>query len=144
VVNQQGLAVVPFAIPVAVPVATVNPGGVYYGYQHQAQQFAPRSLPRSPMPMQQAETVPSRDTSPESAQPTATTTGSLVRQHCAKCHTGEAAKGGLRLDAWTSLGSDQRLKMIRRVLSDDEATRMPKGQTLDPQVLGELIQELSK
>ena len=143
IVNQQGLAVVPFAVPVAVPVATVNPGGVYYGYQQQAQPQAVQQ--QAPCPQVAHEQAVQE---PQTAEPltgeTQAESTSLVHQHCAKCHTGEQAKAGFRLEAWTTLGAEQRLKMIRRVLSDDESTRMPKGKQLDPQTLGELIQELSE
>lgn len=70
-------------------------------------------------------------------------TSSLLTTHCAKCHSGENPKGNLSLTSLEALTCEDRLLAIQRVLHDDETKRMPKGQTLDPETLGRLIQELS-
>ncbi|HVX15970.1 MAG TPA: hypothetical protein VHC22_32600 [Pirellulales bacterium] len=67
---------------------------------------------------------------------------SLLRQYCSKCHTGDAAKGGFRIDL--SLTCEQKLAAIGAILQDAPEKRMPKGVQLDPQMIGQLIQELSR
>lgn len=79
---------------------------------------------------------------PGDARPQTADTPGLVIQHCAKCHSGENAKAGLSLTG--DLPAEQRLGAIARLLDDDEARRMPKGETLEPETLGRIIQELSR
>src|SRR3982750_1149401 len=71
----------------------------------------------------------------------------LLAVHCYKCHTGEAAKGGLRLDVRDSVltprksgktaavaGDSAASEILRRVRSGDAEVRMPpKGPPLTPQ-----------
>lgn len=80
--------------------------------------------------------LPPGDARPQSAEV------SLVTQHCAKCHSGENAKAGLSLIG--ELPAEQRLGAIARLLDDDETRRMPKGEALEPETLGRIIQELSR
>lgn len=65
-----------------------------------------------------------------------------IYARCAKCHTGESAKGEFRVDA-LELSCEDRLRAINALLADDPAKRMPKGGTLEAQELGELIQAFS-
>lgn len=66
----------------------------------------------------------------------------LVRQKCSKCHSGPAAKGGFHTDG--DMSSEDRMLAISRILSDDAALRMPKGQPLDAATMGKVLQQLSK
>lgn len=61
----------------------------------------------------------------------------LFRAHCGKCHTGEQKKGGLSLNSRADVlsggesgpavtpGKHQQSELMRRILSSDEADRMP-------------------
>ena len=137
---DSGLTVVPFAVPVATPVAVVQPGGVYYAVVPQGAgddarlraEFEEFRRWRSSQSV--TNTVPSN----------AAATSNEVRQSpllsatCLSCHRGEQAKGGVRLDV--ELSSEQRLAAIRAVVSGE----MPKGKPLAPDVLGALLLELSQ
>ena len=72
----------------------------------------------------------------------ATPTSALARR-CAKCHGGPAPKAALAFDGQTSLTSETRLAAIRRVLADDPSRRMPPGESLPPEELGLVLQELA-
>ncbi len=124
-VAQQGFIVVPFAVPVAVP------SYVQYQASNYAAPTAPPSISRN---------VDQQQSKLESQRPSI---GPLVQTQCLQCHAGERAKAGLRLDV-IELGPEKRLRAIGRLLADDPKQRMPKGQTLTAQELGQLIQELSK
>lgn len=110
--------VVPFAVPVAVPVAVVSP--YLYGYS----QFASEG---------RAASTDSRSHAPVRER------DSLVTQHCATCHSGEAPAGSLSLDRVEKLSLADRLAAIRAVLS----RRMPKGGKLDDNQLRDIVEELS-
>ena len=138
------VTITPFAVPVAVPVTTIQPGSV--GYSYTAAASAYRVVPewRTPeddladrIAARLAERIGTLGTL--AARPAAAT---LTTKHCAACHTGEGAKGGFRVDQ--PLDDAARLAAIEAVLHDDEAHRMPKGKTLAPEDLGPLIQELSR
>lgn len=137
---DSGLTVVPFAVPVATPVAVVQPGGVYYAVVPQGAgddarlraEFEEFRRWRSSQSV--TNTVPSN----------AAATSNEVRQSpllsatCLSCHRGEQAKVGVRLDV--ELSSEQRLAAIRAVVSGE----MPKGNPLAPDMLGALLLELSQ
>ncbi len=127
VVVGAGFTVVPFAVPVAVPVATVQPPTVLYSY----------TAPHTSYPTQQDETERSL---PDAEALEATT---LINQKCAQCHGGEAPKAGLDLSDPSTLNPEQRLKAIARVVSDDADLRMPKSGTLSPGEIGQVLQALS-
>ena len=124
VIVQNGFAVVPFAVPVAVPVTTVNVPTVLYSFDaHRGYQQQPQA---------------------KTSEPKHTATTVLVVQKCAKCHSGEAPKGGLDLTNPSALTTKQRLSAVARVVSDDPDERMPKGATLSPGEIGRVLQELSR
>jgi len=127
IVVGSGFTVVPFAVPVAVPVATVQSPTVLYSYDghRAANQVTPT----------QHEELPAE------ANPQASST--LLEQKCAQCHGGAAPKAGLDLSNPVSLSPQQRLAAVARVVSDDAELRMPKGSTLSPSEIGRLLQELS-
>ena len=68
----------------------------------------------------------------------------LVQQKCGKCHGGADPKGGLSLLDLSVLSCEVRLEAVQRIVTDDEAKRMPKGGTLTPEEAGLLLQELSR
>lgn len=156
VCNQQvavqqfaaNVAITPFAIPVAVPVASVQNPSLFYNYNSYASQYSDNSYGgyaasgagtawEDRLAARVAEKVLSRvnSISPASAQ-------TLVASNCVKCHQGEDAKGAYRMDV--PLTEGKKLKAITRILADDPAKRMPKGKTLGAEELGKLIQELSR
>ena len=73
---------------------------------------------------------------------------SLVATKCSRCHSPEGgtaddkAIAALRTD--TGIASIDRLRAISAVLLDDEKHRMPLGERLDADTIGQLIQELSR
>jgi mono/diheme cytochrome c family protein len=141
---ESGLTVAPFAVPVATPVAVVQPGGVYYAFSPssagddanlRAEFEAFQRWKQSQASVSEIQSTPpqprGRATVAEAARPT------LVATHCLRCHGGAQAKGGVRLDGTPANG--QRLAAIRAVLAGE----MPKGKPLAEDVLGELLYELS-
>ena len=116
--------VVPFAVPVGVPVAAFAP--YFYGYrqfQVQAQGLQPLGLP------QVQASAPSRSQLVDS----------LVTSHCAACHAGAAPKAGLSLGSIADLSASDRLKAIRAVATG----RMPKRETLSADEIRAVIEELT-
>lgn len=119
-VNRQEVKlVVPFAVPVGVPVAPFSP--YFYGYQ----QF-------------RVDPIESHSATPVTALPDRA--ASLVATQCATCHSGPAPQGEVRLDRPEALDASHRLAAIRAVL----AGRMPKGGTLTPDELRAILAELAK
>lgn len=62
---------------------------------------------------------------------------SAVGQSCVKCHSGEKPKAGIDLTG--DLDCETRLKAIRAVLNQS----MPKGATLTPEQVGEVLSDLA-
>ncbi len=75
----------------------------------------------------------------------------LLKQHCAKCHTGAAKKGGFSLNTRETLmaggesgavvvsGKSGQSDFIKRILSDDKDLRMPpEGPRLPPEAIAKL------
>lgn len=141
--NPQQLVITPFAIPVAVPLATVAPVQYGYSYQGAAAGYLGQANYRSPdddFADRVAAKLATRLASMQ-AQPAAAQSLDLVTQKCAKCHTGPAAKGDWDL---SRLGTPAgRLEAISRITAEDPALRMPKGSPLKPEEIGSLIHTLS-
>mgnify|MGYP001619516953 CR=1 FL=1 len=88
--------------------------------------------------------------------PASTAVGPLATQHCAVCHTRGGASANEKaighLDMGQALNADQRLAAIASLLLDEktvvvngvERHRMPLGNDLSAEILGQLISELSK
>lgn len=127
IVVGSGFTVVPFAVPVAVPVATVQSPTVLYSYDGYRAANKAALLPHEEPPVE--------------AKPQASST--LLEQKCAECHGGAAPKARLDLSNPVGLSPQQRLAAVARVVSDDAELRMPKGNTLSPSEIGRLLQELS-
>jgi hypothetical protein len=148
---DSGLTIVPFAVPVATPVAVVQSGAVHYAYVPPVAK-AEAELPggaelraefeafRQWRQSQRGERAnPAAAAEPNVTRPSASVSQApLMATHCLKCHSGAQAKGAVRLDG--VLSNEQRLAAIRAVLAGD----MPKGKPLESDVLGELLFELSQ
>ncbi|HEY2883209.1 MAG TPA: hypothetical protein VGJ15_12265 [Pirellulales bacterium] len=117
---DEALVIVPFAVPVGVPVAPFAP----YFYSYQPVQ------PTAPVVAAQAATTQADRVQPES----------LVAARCANCHGGAAPKAGLSLEQLDSLSADDRLRAIRAVA----AGRMPKGSRPSTDEVRSLINELAQ
>jgi hypothetical protein len=142
VVVDGGLTIVPFAVPVATPVAVINPGGVLYAATPPP---VVASVPTAPANTSaDAQTMaPSADELAEfrawraakGNRANAATT--LVARHCATCHSGAAPKGNLSLTS--VLSPEVRLRAIHAVLEG----AMPPGRPLASAEATRLLQELS-
>ena len=77
-VAASTVTVAPFAIPVAVPVAVVQQPTLFYGYGR----YAPAAL-----------------TAPPIAEEPTVSIAALLKKHCAECHQGPTARGGLQFFA---------------------------------------------
>lgn len=98
-VAVQALAVVPFAVPVGMPVAPLGTVSYSYASAGTAAPVAPQAAgcpcgchagepaagPAAPQPVGPEPIEPAASESPGLA---------ILRERCAKCHTGETAKGG--------------------------------------------------
>jgi hypothetical protein len=137
---ESGLTVVPFAVPVATPVAVVQPGGVYYAVVPQGAGDDARLRAEFEEFKRWRATQRVTNTTPSKATATLSegNPSPLLNANCLACHRGGQSKGGVRLDI--SLSNEQRLAAIRAVVSGE----MPKGKPLAPDVLGELLLELSQ
>ncbi len=127
IVSTSGLTVVPFAVPVAVPVATVQVPTVLYSYSASG-----AAHPTAPASTDIGAHV---DTAEEAT--------SIIQQACVRCHGGEAPQAGLSLESLDGLSREQRLEAVARLVSDDPDLRMPRGATLAPAEIGRVLQALS-
>jgi mono/diheme cytochrome c family protein len=112
---DTGLVIVPFAIPVAVPVATVRQPSVLYSFRSYAAAYDYGS--------NQLRTEYSVPSTPVSARSGTSEAALILARRCAACHSGPSAHGGLRL-----FGDDGDLLARlprRRVLEAVEVGRMP-------------------
>jgi len=133
--QETAITVVPFAVPVATPVAVVNPTGVFYAYSPLAATYGAAGGGAASELSREFEEFRRWKESKQAARPAAE---SMVANRCSKCHSGAAAKGDFRLDG--PLSADARLAAIRAVL----AGRMPKDQPLSPDETGALVKELAQ
>ncbi len=113
-VQSSSLTVVPFAIPVAVPVATVANPAVLYSYQQQAGVNVSSSSATTIKP----------------AAPVSTDPVAILQRHCVECHRGDGAQGHLSL-----FGNDGKLleKLPRHVIAD-QVIPDEQGQSAMPPV----------
>jgi mono/diheme cytochrome c family protein len=107
---DTGLVIVPFAVPVAVPVATVRQPSVLYSfrsyasaYQTSPQMTAPAATPAMAKPADAA---------------------SVLARRCASCHSGAAAQG--RLALFDDTGALLSKLPRRRIVEAVESGRMPQ------------------
>jgi len=134
VVQDTGLVITPYAIPVGVPVAVGQYGGLY-SYQGAAQAYAPQASPQTDDQKLFAEFQAWKATrTPIKPQqlPTA------VYAACAKCHAGATPKGGFSVLG--ELSDKSRLRAVREIA----AGRMPpEGAKVDAKMIGKVLDELT-
>ena len=125
---SSGFAVTPFAVPVAVPVATVTVPGLLYRYAG--------SKPLAPPATQQQSTEEI-----ELLQPS-----EIIAQRCTACHRDGHADGGLVLDGAEvdELDRAVRVEIVRRITSQDDDLRMPRRGTLSSNDMETLLEALVK
>jgi mono/diheme cytochrome c family protein len=140
-IGPSATVVVPFAVPVATPVAIVQNNGVFY-------RAAPESVagdssiddPSRRRLFAEFEAFlawrASRGQSATEANATQSSL-SLVGRNCLQCHGGPNPKGGVSLDG--ALSADVRLRAIRETV----AGRMPPQSKLSPELVGQLLGELA-
>ena len=133
-----GFVAVPFAVPVAMPsyVQYQSLEAVYSVAAGHATAAVVGGSRQRPAPYPESEAAV--DEPSKKVSPAATT---LVAVHCGNCHGAVKPKAGLDLTG--PLADATRLNAITRLLADDPEKRMPRGKEIPPQLLGELIQELS-
>jgi cytochrome c553 len=151
--NGQELKIlVPFALPIGLPVAPFAP--YFYSaaqFQRVGQVF---NLPpgatgsaSAPPAAHSARSLPaaagiphsSLDSSPAHLL-TSSPAQSGIAAHCSSCHAGPAPKAGLSLDHLDALSLTDRLRAIRAVASG----QMPKGLALTDDDVRAVIQELTQ
>ncbi len=71
-------------------------------------------------------------------QRAAATAASPLVEHCAKCHSGAAPKGGVVIDGSQPLLCGQITESLRQIASDE----MPKDHKLSPEQKGAVMQAL--
>jgi hypothetical protein len=108
---DTGLVIVPFAVPVAVPVATVRQPSVLYGYRGYAAPYGAADGRES------ASASPSRVPAPGEEE-----AAGLLTRRCASCHSGPQPQG--RLQMFDAAGLLARLPR-RQILESVESGRMP-------------------
>lgn len=131
-VVQSNIRFVPFAIPVAVPVAIINVPSVVYGYSGYSAAYRQQVQPV--IEPQKAEAKVSY------------TAAEIVTNRCTKCHSGDEPKGGFNLhDAnLAELDRDTRFKMLLRIMEPDKGKRMPKDGELSREEFDALVDSLVK
>ncbi len=123
--GEEVKVVVPFAVPVGVPVAAFAP--YFYSYQ-QFQLKTPEPMPDSP----------AAPTPPASSNLT-TAAASLVSSRCASCHGGATPKAEFSLEHADRLTAAQRVKAIHEVITGN----MPKGSKLSGDEMRAVVNELA-
>jgi mono/diheme cytochrome c family protein len=123
--SEEVKVVVPFAVPVGVPVATFAP--YFYSYQ-QFQMKTPESTPA----------LPATPTPPASSN-LAAAAASVVFSRCASCHGGATPKAELSLEHVDRLTAAQRVKAIHEVVVGN----MPRGGKLSGDEMRAVVNELA-
>jgi len=99
----SGLTVVPFAVPVAVPVATVSRPTVFYGYEAARDASGQQMINDQASTTSDAQAEPPRARQSEIRNPKSEIPSpdppsvSILRLYCARCHSGPSAKGDLAM-----------------------------------------------
>jgi mono/diheme cytochrome c family protein len=133
--KQEIKLIVPFAVPLGVPVAPLAP----YFYSSQAAQGA-RDEERGAR-IRAEENRSNINKAADSILPSIPAPrASLLATHCAACHGGPSPKANLSFALVDKLSIDNRLNAIRAVVSG----RMPLGEKLSPDEVHALVKELSQ
>ncbi|MBI2826378.1 MAG: hypothetical protein HYX69_17005 [Planctomycetia bacterium] len=142
IVADNRVTVAPFAVPVAVPVATVTQPTVFYRYGEYVPPavavpaFAETSAAgsgTSPTPSPDEHAAAGRPTVPAGAAVVTSDDAAIhiLARHCAKCHSGPLAKGGKQFfDAEGRLFARLPRHVIVEMAEPNEAgrERMPPGE----------------
>ncbi len=112
------------ATPTVVRLAVIERPDLFYAYSR----YADRN-----------DDKPWHAPAPLAALPTA----GAIQRRCATCHGATAPKAGLSLGEPAALSAERRLAAIRRVLADDPRERMPPGEALSREELGQVLRELA-
>lgn len=134
VIQSTGAAIVPFAVPVATPVAVLSP----YVYQHAGATAQNHIADASKMVAdpEYAEFLAwKKSKSPQVAAAVAPRT--LYQQNCVKCHA-ENADAKAHLDMSQPLDDAGKLAATKAILRGT----MPKGKAIDDKTRGGLLGEL--
>jgi uncharacterized membrane protein len=91
--SASGLVVLPFAVPVAVPVTVLSQPAVLYSYRQYAE---PNVAPPAAEPASSAPIAPSA-TAPAPTAAVVDPVVALLSARCAKCHTGATPPGHLQI-----------------------------------------------
>jgi mono/diheme cytochrome c family protein len=133
---DTGLTIVPFVATTQVLI--IREPAFFYAYSTYAPPAASAAAPVPPA--NEAATNSPEASAENSVEPSA----GLVVRSCARCHSGAAPEGGLSLSDLSQLSAADRLHAVARVVSDDEALRMPRGAKLSPAEIGAVVQELTR
>ncbi len=131
----SGLVITSFAVPVGVPVTTLNVPGVLYAYSQASGSCACahcRCGESAASPRES--TVTTQDVESPGAQ--------VLRQRCARCHTGQEAKEHVQLfddDGAPSAGWREHTQAMFEAIIE---RRMPKGGELSAEEKVQLIEWL--
>lgn len=141
VITAGSFVVVPFAVPVAVPVATIAQPTVLYGYSAAAGGSARVSGDAG---NSRADDAIAPDDIAEMDHKLAA--DAIVARRCASCHGAADAKGGLVLESISldELERPQRIELLRRITSTDPSLRMPKEAPLTQSEVDVLVEALVK
>jgi len=123
VVMAGSSVIVPFAVPVAVPVARVLVPNVWYGYRV----TMPERVPEGEVLRQDVEGL---------------TAERVLEGHCSTCHGGWEAKGGLSI--FDEAGGVRAKLPRRKMLEAVEAGTMPRGGERLSEEEVELLREWAK
>jgi mono/diheme cytochrome c family protein len=135
--NDEIQVVVPFAVPVGIPVAPFAP--YFYSYQQVQGAISEYATPPSNRMPAVLPDRPGLSSAIADYSSTSTHSTSEVVTHCAICHGGTAPKAKLSLEHPESLRAEDRLKTIQAVVSG----QMPKGSQLSSEEMRSVIAELA-
>jgi len=134
-VNANALVIVPFAVPVAVPVATLQQPAVLYSYrQHAGPSVANAVTHAQPAATTDREVIAASGPSQDAASTAIfapNTAVEIMAARCAACHTGDTPQGHLQIfDATGRILPRLPRRAILELASPDEAgqIRMPPGE----------------
>jgi mono/diheme cytochrome c family protein len=125
--SNNGLVIVPFAVPVAVPVATVQQPSVLYSFRRYADESLTASTPVTLPQGEREERSAASSLSTAPASSSQLDAAAVLSRHCASCHRGSASQGSLMLfdTAGTLLNRLPRQAVLEAV----EQNRMPQPAT---------------
>jgi hypothetical protein len=122
-VTDEVQEVVPFAVPVGVPVAPFAP----YFYSYQQTQAVAAMVHHD----EKTEALPTATPESSTLPPTPAPSASIVVEQCAMCHGGQSPKAGLSLENPKTLSIANRLRAVQAVVTG----KMPKGAQLSAEEL---------